>query len=75
MRDGIRIVAAGALLGALASVLVARASVAYLYRVAPLDPSVYLAALACLVTMGVVAAWGPALRATHIHPVEAMRHD
>ena len=75
MRDGIRIVAAGALLGTLASVFVARASVAYLYRVAPLDPSVYLAALACLVTMGLVAAWGPALRATHIHPVEAMRHD
>jgi predicted permease len=73
MRSGLRLVAAGLLIGVVAAGIIARLIQTLLYNVQPLDPLIYgmvtllftvVAALACLL---------PSLRASRIDPLVALR--
>jgi len=47
----------------------------FLFEVQPHDPGVYAGALLVLATTGLVAAFGPACRASSVDPLMALRMD
>lgn len=67
------------LAGAAAGIVLAAGSTALLrsmlYGVQPVDPLVYTAGLAILLIISALAAYLPARRATHLDPVQALRHE
>ncbi len=73
--EGATLVLIGLVLGALGSVLASRVLEGMLYGVAPNDP-VTLGLVALLMgAVGVTAAWVPAVRASSVQPVEALRAE
>jgi putative ABC transport system permease protein len=71
--QGLRLVAAGIAIGALASWLLARALVAGLAGLSPADPVAFGSASLILLLVGVAACYFPARRAASLNPVEALR--
>ncbi|HZU27362.1 MAG TPA: ABC transporter permease [Bryobacteraceae bacterium] len=71
MRPVVWGIAAGFVLSAAA----ARVMVAVLLGVSPLDPLTFSAAAGFLAAMALLAAYGPARRATRLDPMVALRHD
>ncbi len=65
--------AAGVSIGLAAGVLLARAATKVLYGVDPASPRGFLAPLALLLAVIVVASFFPAVRATRVSPVQALR--
>lgn len=75
VRDGLAIAVPGVLVGAACAWAAARIVQAQLYGVAPGDPrTLLLAGLVSLAT-AVAAAWLPALRASRVTPVDALRDE
>jgi putative ABC transport system permease protein len=75
MGQATRLVIAGLILGLAAAVAFARLLQSRLFGVSPLDASTYLAAAVVVVAIGAVASAQPTIAATHVNPVEALRHD
>jgi predicted permease len=73
--DGVRWIAAGAVLGIAASSTLLRLLSGLLYEVKPLDLRVLFGAIGVLVAVAVLAACLPAHRASRIDPIVALRHD
>jgi len=73
--EAMRVVAAGALVGLLGAYFGSRLLASLLFGVSPGDPASLLGAAAVLVAIGAGAAYLPALRATRIDPVQALRAD
>jgi putative ABC transport system permease protein len=73
--EGATLLAIGLGLGALGSVLAARVVEGLLYGVAPNDPTTLGAVALLMALVGLTAAWVPAVRASNVHPVEALRSD
>lgn len=73
--EGGTLLVIGLLLGALGSVLASRVVAGLLYGVAPNDPTTLLAVALLMGAVGVAAAWVPAMRASSVQPVEALRSD
>jgi putative ABC transport system permease protein len=71
--EGLTLVATGAAIGALASVLVGKLLASQLYGVPPNDPISLGAALATLIVVAFVATWLASQAATKIEPVLALR--
>jgi predicted permease len=65
----------GALAGLAGALALTRAMSSMLYGVGSDDPATFLAVLALLGTVSVVAAYWPARRATRIDPLEALRRE
>jgi putative ABC transport system permease protein len=63
----------GAIAGALAAVALSHLMRSWLLGVSPLDPASFALAALAVVLAAVAAAYGPARRAAHLHPVEALR--
>ena len=72
---GFGLAAAGAGLGLAGAVAVTRLMASQLYGVAPTDPSTLGAATAILVLVALAACCVPALRATRVDPVVAMKSE
>ena len=70
-----QLAAAGALLGVVAALVAARSLRALLYGVSPSDPLTYTAVVLLFVVIAALASYAPALRATRVDPVNAMRAD
>jgi len=70
---GLRLIAAGIALGALASVALARLLASQLWGVGPSDPASFAAAVAVLLASGLAACYLPARRAARLDPVAALR--
>jgi putative ABC transport system permease protein len=75
VRGAFRLAAAGIACGLLASAAVMRLLVSLLFEVSPLDPFTYLAVCLVLASAALAASAVPALRATAVNPVGALRAE
>jgi len=75
LREGLRPVLLGVVVGSLGAIAVARAMRALLYGLSPLDVVSFAAAAALLVAASLVAAAIPARRAAGVDPLRALRSE
>lgn len=75
LRDGLRVVAAGMLLGLGAALAGGRLLAPLLYQTSPRDPVILVAVTLILLLAAVCAMVVPARRATRVDPLEALRSD
>jgi putative ABC transport system permease protein len=75
VRDGLAIAVPGVLIGAPCAWAAARLVRAQLYGIAPSDPRTLLIAAATSLATVLAASWLPALRASSVAPVEALREE
>jgi putative ABC transport system permease protein len=72
---GLRLVGLGAVIGVVASLLLAGAIKSQLWGVSAHDPMTVIAVTAVLLVTGVVACWIPARRAARVDPLVALRYE
>jgi predicted permease len=75
LRQGLVLVILGSALGTIASVAVTRLLQSLLFGIHPTDPATFATACVLLVTLGLLACYLPAIRATRVDPVVALRHE
>jgi predicted permease len=73
--EGLRPAAMGVILGSLAAAGLTRLMQSLLFGVRPLDPAVFATAAGLLASSAALACLVPALRATHVDPVVALREE
>jgi predicted permease len=73
--EGATLLLIGLAIGAVASVFASGVVEGMLYGVTRNDPTTLIAVAAIMGTVGVLAAWVPALRASSVQPVEALRRE
>lgn len=74
-RDAIRMAAPGLLVGGLLAAGTAAAMRSLLLGLSPVDPVAFVSVAALLLLVVVFASLAPALRASGIHPMEALRKE
>jgi len=72
---GLRLVGVGVALGIVASLVLTRVLRSLLYEVSPTDPLTLAGTSALLVGVAALAAWLPALRASRVDPMGALRSE
>jgi ABC-type antimicrobial peptide transport system permease subunit len=75
LREGLRVTAAGMVVGIGLAALLARATASLLYGVTPGDVPTFATVIGVLFIVAVVAVWSPAARAMRIDPVRTLRGD
>jgi ABC-type antimicrobial peptide transport system permease subunit len=75
MRQVIRMTIVGGLIGITAAIGLGYAVRSLLYGMASSDPGVLLLATSTLVLVALAAGYIPALRASKVHPVQALRYE
>jgi len=75
LRQGARLVMLGLVAGALVAALSTRLFVSLMFGVSALDPIVYFGMAALLALIAFAASYVPALRATRVDPIEALRSE
>jgi putative ABC transport system permease protein len=75
LKSGLKMVAAGVVIGLAASAVLTRFLVSLLYGVNPLDPLTFLATTLFLSLVALVACLVPGLRAAGVDPGVALRHE
>ena len=75
LRDGIKMMTVGLALGAASAALLSRFARSVLFEVRPLDAVSFAAALCVLAASALLACYIPALRATRIDPIAALRQE
>jgi predicted permease len=73
--ETLRLALAGIAIGLLASFALARLIAAMLYDTSPADPMTFVATGALLVTVAAIAGYVPALRASRVDPMTALRAE
>ncbi|HVA64521.1 MAG TPA: ABC transporter permease [Terriglobales bacterium] len=73
--QGLRLALWGVGLGVVLAALLTQFMAALLYGMSPLDPLSYLAAAAVLLAVAALASYVPALRATRVDPLQALRWE
>jgi predicted permease len=71
----LRLAAIGVFLGAVGSILIARLIASLLFRTEPNDPMTFVAVATILLVVALAAGYFPALRATRVDPVTALRSE
>lgn len=74
-KQGLILVVAGLVLGAICALWAGRLVKAFLYRVKPLDAWTYVGVAVLLLVVGSLAAVIPARRAAAVEPIEALRDE
>jgi ABC-type antimicrobial peptide transport system permease subunit len=72
---GLRLTAAGIIVGAIAAFVLTRLMGNLLYNVSPYDPLAFGSALVVIAIASLTACFLPAWRATRIDPVQALREQ
>ena len=72
---GVRLVALGAVIGLVASLLLARVIATQLWGVSPYDPMTLASVTILLLLTGLIACWIPARRASRVDPLVALRYE
>jgi len=75
VREGILLVTTGIVCGAVIAIAISGTMQSLLYDTSARDPGTYLGVIAILLTVALLASLIPALRATGVEPVEALRTD
>jgi len=75
MSHGLRLTAAGIVIGAVAAVVLTRLMGNLLYKVSPRDPIAFGTAFIILLVVAFIACFVPAWRATRIDPVQALHEQ
>jgi len=75
VREGLRIVIPGVVLGAIIALVAGKWIAPLLFNVSPNDPPVIVAVVVTLLGVAVLASWLPAQRASRVDPNEALRSD
>jgi putative ABC transport system permease protein len=75
LRQGGALAAGGIMIGLAGAIALTRLLSEMLYRVTPLDPASFIAALVLLFVTAIVACWVPARRAARLDPVQALRRE
>ena len=75
VRQGMRPVVAGLVVGVAAAVVAARAAAGLLFGISPLDPITLLGAMALLASVGALACYGPARRIARVDPASSLRNE
>jgi putative ABC transport system permease protein len=75
LRGGLRLIVLGVIFGLLASLALTRVLQSLLFGVTAHDPLIFAGIAALLVGVGAAACLYPALRATRIDPISALRAD
>ena len=75
MRESLRIVAVGVVLGVMAALAAGRWISPLLFEVSPRDPIVLAAVVVTLLAVALLASWIPAVRAARVEPGVALRAD
>jgi predicted permease len=75
LREGLGVTLLGVAMGLVAAVGLSRVMADYIYGVKATDPLTFAAAAAVLVAVALLASYIPALRATRVDPVVALRHE
>ena len=73
--NGLRLALAGLVCGLATALALTRSIAGFLFGVKPWDPPVFFVVPAILTGVALIAAWGPALRAGRIDPMDALRHE
>lgn len=73
--NALRLAAAGAVLGALGSFILARSIATLLYGTEPSDPPTFASVILVLCCVALAAGYIPARRASRIHPMTALRES
>ena len=73
LAQGVRLIAAGLIAGALSAAALTRVLTGILYQVSPTDPLTFAAVAVLLAAVGTFACFVPARKALSIDPVEALR--
>ena len=73
--QGLRLLGMGIAIGLLGSVALARVIVAQLWGVSPYEPLTFASVAILLLSIGLLACWVPARRATRIDPTTALRYE
>jgi putative ABC transport system permease protein len=75
LKEVIKLVAAGLLVGGIAAIACSRFIAGMLYRTGTADPLVLVSCAAIMLAVAAAAAWLPARRAASIDPMEALRTE
>jgi ABC-type antimicrobial peptide transport system permease subunit len=75
MSRGLRLTAAGIVIGIAAAVMLTRLMADLLYKVSPRDPIAFGIAFIILIVVAFIACFVPAWRATRIDPVQALHEQ
>ena len=75
MSRGLRLTAAGIVIGIVAAVMLTRLMADLLYKVSPRDPIVFGTAFIILIVVAFIACFVPAWRATRVDPVQALHEQ
>jgi putative ABC transport system permease protein len=75
LAEGMRLVAAGAVIGAMLAVGLGRVVAALLYETSPFDVTTFAVAAVVLTGTAAMACWAPAYRAARVDPVRVMRGE
>jgi predicted permease len=75
LREHLRTVFAGVIVGSLISMWAVRFVKVYLYEITPYDPRVWTAAVIAIVSTAAIGTLIPSLRASRVDPVQALRME
>ena len=75
LRQGVRLVMAGVVIGTIAAWALTRSMVHLLVGISPADPITYVSAAILLSAVGLLACYIPARRATKVDPMVALRYE
>jgi predicted permease len=75
LKDGVRLMAVGLVLGAAIALALAQLIRSELYQVSSSDPLVIVGSIASVATVAILACWMPAWRAARFDPISSLRGD
>ena len=75
LRQGMTVAVLGIAIGTTASFSFARVLAGMLFAVSPRDPAIFVSVPLLLAAVSLVAVWLPAIRATRITPMNALRYE